>query len=307
MKQLLEKYIRGDASLVEKRLIIEWLDEDQENMKEYEAYRKLYTCLLWNTGTKKGKVNKTYSVRRVLTGTMRVAAILIMGFIGGRMVFNQGQVSYKMQELTVPVGQRAELVLSDGTKVWLNSRSTLKFPDRFAGSSRNVELEGEGYFTVNHDPDLPFIVDAGEYDIRVLGTEFNVKAYRREGLFETSLLEGSVEVLGPGLGSGRSLLPGTMIVKENGELISKPIPDYNYFRWRDGVYCFENESLASLVGKLQLYYDVTIRIEAGSLPDYQFSGKFRISDGIEHALKVLQLKHKFTYTRNDEQNIILIR
>ena len=99
-----------------------------------------------------------------------------------------------MQTVIVPAGQRAELLLADGTKVWLNSRSKLKFPDRFQKDARKVELDGEGYFEVTHQEEAPFTVHTSKYDVKVLGTEFNVKAYKDKEQFETSLLKGSVEV-----------------------------------------------------------------------------------------------------------------
>lgn len=307
MKKLLKKYIRGDATVKEKHDIILWLDKDPKNIQEYEVYRKLYTYLLWNVDKIGKKTEKIVYLRRILVETIKVAVVLFLGIIGGVHFFNHEDIKPEIQKLTVPVGQRAELTLSDGTTVWLNSKSTLKFPDRFNADSRSVELDGEGYFVVSHDSDCPFVVNIGEYNINVLGTEFNVKSYQNDGHFETSLVEGKIEVQGPGLGFGKELLPGTMLMKNEVGFISSFISDYNYFKWREGVFCFENESILSLIEKLQQYYDVVIKIEAKSLPDHRFSGKLRINDGIEHALKVLQLSHEFTYLRNDEQNVIQIK
>ena len=179
-----------------------------------------------------------------------------------------------MQTIHVPAGQRAEVILADGTHVWLNSRSTLKFSEQFSANTRNVELDGEGYFSVQHNEKSPFTVQTPKYTIQVLGTEFNVKAYHNSPLFETALIKGSVEIT---------------------------------FKWKEGLFCFENESIQDLIDKLQLYYDIQIDVQRPSLLQYRYSGKFRIKDGVEHVLKVLQLKHKFTYTKNEEENLIIIK
>lgn len=93
------------------------------------------------------------------------------------------------------------MTLADGTKVWLNSRSSLKFPTNFQGKSRNVILDGEGFFTVAKNKEVPFIVKTKKYDVKVLGTEFNILAYSTDSIWETSLLEGSVEIQTNGKGN----------------------------------------------------------------------------------------------------------
>ena len=111
-------------------------------------------------------------------------------FFGGRMFPDE-----RMQQVVVPAGQRVELRLADGTKVWLNSKSRLEYPSSFGRRSRRVTLCGEGYFEVAHDERKPFVVETGQYDVRVLGTTFNVYAYDNDrAAFETALMEGSVEV-----------------------------------------------------------------------------------------------------------------
>lgn len=103
------------------------------------------------------------------------------------------------------------------------------------------------------------------------------------------------------------LNPNEVALLSNGLLSKKTISDYNYFKWKDGLFCFEKETIENLIKKMQLYYDVTIKVERPALLQYRYSGKFRIKDGIEHVLKVLQLKHKFTYEKDENTNIITIK
>lgn len=96
----------------------------------------------------------------------------------------------------MPAGQRAELTLSDGTKVWLNAKTTFSFPDHFDDHQRNVILDGEAYFDVAHNEKSPFVIQTEKYNVKVLGTEFNVRAYKEDEIyaFETALINGSVEI-----------------------------------------------------------------------------------------------------------------
>lgn len=335
MEELLLRYIRGDASAEEKRQIIDWIEEKPENRRQYFALRKLYDISLWNAeacvteavagpertaaaGVSPEKVSaaaeipyfkptgRGFALRRIATEGAKIAAILLIGFFAARYFFTADPGQPRMQTIRVPAGQRAELTLADGTGVWLNSRSTLTFPDRFEAGKREVELDGEGYFTVTHDRRNPFTVKTAKYDIRVLGTEFNVKAYRESEWFETALLKGSVEIAGAGQAQALRLKPNEIAAAHAGPLQKTTISDYNYFKWKDGLFCFENETVENLIEKMQLYYDIRIEVRRPSLLRHRYSGKFRIKDGIEHVLKVLQLKHKFTYTKDEELNLIII-
>lgn len=308
IETLLQRYIEGRATAAEKEKVVRWLDEDEAHWEEYRALRKLYDLSLWTLSEvpesrRSFWLNSWPVVREVL----KVAAVLLIGFWGASYYFRQPVAEPSWQTVHVPAGQRVELTLSDGTEVWLNSLSTLRFPDRFAEDVRQVELDGEGYFSVKHNEQAPFTVQTADYAVRVLGTEFNVKAYRQSRLFETALIHGSVEVNDHLRSESLRLKPNEVVRNENGHLKKEQLTDLNYFKWKEGLFCFDNETIGSLMEKLELYYDVDIRIQPESpLLAYRYSGKFRIKDGIEHVLKVLQLKHHFVYQIDEENNIIEI-
>lgn len=309
MEELLQRYIKGEVTEDERIRVVVWLDESPDHMDEYIVLRKLYDITLWND-----KVKDPLSIKRrkksllnIGLEIIKIAAIFLIAFVGSHYYLNQHQPASKLQTIHVPAGQRVELTLSDGTDVWLNSSTTLRFPTYFTADSRKVELEGEGYFTVKHDADCPFIVQTEKYAVRVLGTEFNVKAYRGSNSFETALLNGSVEILTPDRKNNIRINPDQMAILLDGKIVTENIPDKNYFKWKEGIFCFENESVASLMEKLELYYDVNIDMQSKALLKDRYSGKFRMKDGIEHVLKVLQLKYKFSYTKNDETNLIVIK
>ncbi len=308
MEELLQRYIRGEVSEEEKQKVASWLDEKPENMREFLALRKLYDISLWQTGTEQKANHKRFvpSIRRIAIEVVKIAAIFLIGFFIIKQSIERETEDIQMQTIHVPTGQRAELTLADGTHVWLNSRSTLKFPNKFGTNNRNVELNGEGFFSVYHDEKRPFTVQTEKYAIHVLGTEFNVKAYHNSSLFETALLKGSVEISSSTMSKRLRLQPNEMAIANQDGLNTFHILDYNYFKWKEGLFCFEDESIQNLIEKLQLYYDIKIDVQQPSLLQHRYSGKFRIKDGIDHVLKVLQLKHKFTYTKNEETNLIVI-
>ena len=309
MKELLQRYIKGEVSEKERLKIASWLDESPENMREFLVLRKLYDISLWQANTDKtNSVKKVhYSIRKIMAEILKIAAIFLIGFWGSKQLQIQQSNKKQMQTIHVPAGQRAEVTLADGTHVWLNSRSTLKFPEQFSANTRNVELDGEGYFSVQHNENSPFTVHTQNHDVQVLGTEFNVKAYHNTSLFETALLKGSVKISSPNLRNGLQLKPNEIVSIENRMLKKSTINNSDYFKWKEGLFCFENESIQDIIKKLELYYDTTIEIQRPSLLKHHYSGKFRIQDGIEHVLKVLQLKHKFTYIKDDDKNLIIIK
>lgn len=309
MKELLKRYIQGDVTSEERRKITRWLDEDSANMREFLALRKLYDISLWQTDLN-GMSGRRPVIRTVWRWTyeiLKVAAILVVGFLLAKTMLKPGSVTAEMQTLHVPPGQRAELTLADGTEVWLNSGTTLRFPDRFDTDNRKVELDGEGYFSVAHDEERPFTVQTGRYAVHALGTEFNVKAYHGSSLFEAALINGRIEISTPGMADNLRLMPDEIASGSEGELHVVSISDYNYFKWTEGLLCFEDETIQSLMEKLELYYDITIDVRQPGLLQHRYTGKFRITDGIDHVLKVLQLKHQFSYKRDEDKNLIIIK
>lgn len=305
---LLQKYISGEASEAEKKQVTEWVQESPDNMREYLAQRKLYDIALWQSKTMEEKPQnkrKIFTLRSAVYSMTKIAAMIAIVFLIAHYWKNKDTEKISYQLIYVPAGQRAELTLADGTKVWLNSRSSLKFPTNFQGKSRNVILDGEGFFTVAKNKEVPFIVKTKKYDVKVLGTEFNILAYSTDSIWETSLLEGSVEIQTNGKRKLR-LEPNTMVRLQGNSLVKQHIKKMEYFRWREGLICFDNISVKEMIEKLKLYYGVDIVINNQEILGNRYTGKFRAGDGIEHVLKVLRLNNRFTYEKDDETNKIII-
>ena len=310
--ELLQKYIAGNATEAEKQRVTKWIQENPENMREYMAQRKLHDMVLWRTepvAEENSREKKHFSLRGVCMEAAKIAAVLAIVLLGTHYWTGKHQVpeDKTWQSIYVPAGQRAELMLADGTKVWLNSRSTLTFPGSFKGNIRNVKLDGEGYFAVTKNVEQPFIVETNKCNVKVLGTELNVMAYAADSVWETSLLEGAVEILVPGSNnSGMRLEPNMMASLKGNRLVKGRIKEADYFLWREGLLCFNDISVRDMIEKLKLYYGVDIVVNNTRILKNRYTGKFRTKDGVEHVLKVLKLNNKFTYTKDDETNVITI-
>lgn len=311
-KELLQKYVEGNVTTEEVETVVDWLDMDEKHVKEFMALHKLHDISVLNQSeNKQGQVKKGRSTlyRRVVIELIKVAAVALI-LMGSKFLFDiitPTEESIQYQTLYVPAGQRAELTLPDNTKVWLNAHSRLVYPVNFQKEKREVVLDGEAYFDVRRNESSPFIVKTKEMDIKVLGTEFNVSAYSETPELKIALLKGHVELQPTDFSRTYLMQPGEQIWYKEGRYVASRIKDMDYFRWKEGLLCFNNQPIKEIMEKLQLYYD--IRIEVGNRPflHEHYSGKFRVKDGVEQVLKVLQLEHKFTYTKDNELNQITIK
>ena len=194
-QEILNRYLTGDASAEEKQMVVRWLDADPQHMREYLALRKLHDITLWQEKPAATVDKKKWLTLPYIREFIKIAAIFLIAVTSVYFLApERGKDTPDLKAIHVPSGQRAELTLGDGTRVCLNSNTTLTFPDHFDRKERRVTLDGEGYFQVAKNDKKPFIVQAKEYEVRVLGTEFNVMMYKDQDFFETVLLKGSVEV-----------------------------------------------------------------------------------------------------------------
>jgi len=228
-------------------------------------------------------------------------------FFWTRALFTQATGMQELNTLYVPAGQRAQLTLHDGTRVWLNAQSTLTYPARFTGKRREVTVEGEAYFDVAENRKRPFVVTTQQLSMEVLGTEFNVYSYPGVDRIKIDLLEGSLAVhskLSPDVNV--TLKPNEQVIVKGEKMFIGEIRDSDYFLWKEGVYAFENERLLDIIEKLQLYYDVTIIVKDPTIFNVRYTGKFRQRDGIDEILKIIQKIQKFHIEKNSETNTITL-
>ena len=171
-----------------------------------------------------------------------------------------------------------------------------------------MELDGEAYFSVTKNEHKPFIVKTARGIVEVTGTDFNVEAYASRNEFETTLMKGEVKVRAsdsPGAEEVR-LTPDRKAVWKDGKLHVEPVEDYSPYRWREGLICFRNGSFVSIMNDFEKYYGVTVQVKNQKVMTSSYTGKFRYTDGIDYALRVLQKDIPFTYKRDEESQTIYI-
>lgn len=225
---------------------------------------------------------------------------------------NDGELIYKSQgqaekneliynTLSTPRGGQYQLTLSDGTRVWLNAASSIRFPVEFLADERRVEITGEVYFDVAHNDHQSFIVHAGSSVIEDLGTAFNVTAYEDEGSVKTTLVEGIVKV------REHILSPGEQAIEDENDHIQilKNVDLDNVVSWKDGFFSFENANLAEIMRVLSRWYNLEVDYENEAGLEKRYSGK------IDRNLTLLQVLEglKLTAQNFDIQpgNKIIIR
>ncbi|WP_321518615.1 FecR family protein [uncultured Bacteroides sp.] len=308
-KETLYNFFNGDATLEQEVQVLAWLDEKPEHHNELLKERKLFDATLLLAKENSLQNRKQVLIPSWVKEVIKVAAVILIT-VGLGFYFVTGERN-KLLALTntikVPAGQRVNITLPDGTKVCMNSHSELQYPTFFAGKNRKVKLKGEAFFDVTHNADMPFIVETNKYNVEVLGTTFDVEAYTDKKEFSTSLLRGKVKVTNNKFPEKEIILyPNEQVYTVNNKLAVRQIPDIEAFNWRDGILSFNGDSFIKLMGKLEKCYDLKIVIRCPA-PQKEFIGKIRISDGIDHALKVLQKNTPFTYKWDDNRRVIYIK
>jgi transmembrane sensor len=251
---------------------------------------------------------------KVLT---RVAAILMLPVLGFGLYMTsryyssrdyQVSVNQAYNEVFSSVDAITKVTLPDGSNVWLNHSSTLKYPAFFHGDSRTVELIGEGYFEVVHNSVIPFIVKAGEIQIVARGTSFNVLAYPDEDRIETSLITGIVEL--QRLNSDGRLIPLfqmkpndlTIYQKGNNRISHSIVEDERYFSWKDGKLIFNKAPMDEVVRKLRRWFNVDIEVKDPKLYELTYTATF-VNETLPQVMELLTLVSPASYSISEREKM----
>ena len=191
--------------------------------------------------------------------------------------------------LSIPRKGEFTLVLSDGTKIWLNSESEVEYPIVFPSGERRIRLQGEAYFQVASDKSSPFIIEMGKVQVQVLGTSFNLRAYQDEEMIQTTLVEGRVCMF---TDKKRILLypneQGAIELK-TGNLVKKQVDVQAYIGWKNGRFIFERQTLEDVMRTLSLWYDVQVVFQSEKARHIEFTGNLRRYDDFGQIVSMLAL------------------
>ena len=306
-KDLLYRFFSSDTSIAEEKAVLDWIDASEENRQEYLAERALFDAMVVNLSEQQFKKKSILSLPRWVRTSLRYAAIIAVAVLSVVTFYHFENIQEGYNTITVPAGQHIELCLADGTKVSLNASSTLRYPSSFHASNREVELTGEAFFDVTHNAKQPFIVKTFRCDVEVLGTKFDVEANPNSKEFSTILVEGSVKVSDRENPSQNVLLsPNQQVSLLDGKLVVDKAPHSDELLWRKGLIAFRDASFTYLLKEFEKYFGVEIQITCKEIPTNLFTGKIRVSDGLDHALWVLMQSSKFSYHYSETKDIIYI-
>ncbi|MGV3508539.1 MAG: FecR family protein [Sphingobacteriaceae bacterium] len=210
--------------------------------------------------------------------------------ITGDVQLNGADLAFNTIE--TPMGGQYQIQLPDGTKIWLNASSSLKFPASFTSiTERKVELRGEAYFEVAHNKSSPFKVTTSNQVVEVLGTHFNVNAYTNEGAVKTTLLEGSVKVVGTSSPNSQMLKPGQQASLKTGKITVNQIDTELAVAWKNDLFMFEHDNIQYIMRMIERWYNVDVQY-VGSIPDDKFGGAVSKFQNVSEVLKTLELTGK---------------
>jgi transmembrane sensor len=233
-----------------------------------------------------GKQIPLDSVKGAITTQGGVTVINMSGLLSYKKTQNTKEVAYNT--ITTSRGNQYQVLLPDGSKVWLNSSSSLRFPTSFTASNREVELTGEGYFEIVHMATTPFRVKTDKEIVEVLGTHFNINDYSDEAVVATTLLEGSVKVTAENSRESVIIKPGQQaVLMNNSQIVTREADINKVMAWKDGWFEFEQADLPTIMRQISRWYDVDIVWE-GKPTSEKFGGRISKSLPLSSILQLLE-------------------
>ncbi len=314
-------YIKGEITSESEILeILDWIESNPENQKTYNHLKNLwvFTGLDHPDNTIipafSFPKNKQIPFRKGLFGSLlKYAAVFILAFTLGAVSLYLINKSEKNQwaslynTIEVPYGERSQVTLYDGTKVWLNSGTKFRYPVAFSEKTRDVNVEGEAYLNVAKDKKHPFIVTAGQLKVKVkvLGTHFNVCAYPEDNEFSATLEEGSINAVNITNGKSVTLVPGEQLIlnRQTNRMQHMQVDTDLFTSWKENLLKFEDAPFDEVIKKMERWYDVKIKVD----PAINTKERYTMTIKTESLREMLQLVSKTTAMKYEikENNVVL--
>jgi transmembrane sensor len=323
-KEIFIKYLNGNCTDEEFEQLLVWIKEEamtisgkrmvQEVWDEFKPdlygdkikYDRLLDIIHHkiniNHNATQTAIRKRPSGNRILQVITRVAAILLLPVLSLLLytkISDTDRYTANSNELEVeaPAGFRMNIEFSDGTKVWLNHGSKLRYPYRFDSNCRKVFLTGEAYFIVANNKNVPFIVGTKNLDIKATGTEFNVSAYPGDDIVETTLVEGQVGIYERGSNIRIKTLESGECIKYNSQKNDCTMESgdiQKYIAWKDGLLVFKNDSIPEIAKKLERWYNVDVKIVNENVKEFTCTATFS-EETLSQVLELMSLPSPVSY------------
>ncbi|MEL7585760.1 MAG: FecR domain-containing protein [Prolixibacteraceae bacterium] len=308
---LLVRYLIGELDRKEEPVFAQWLEESEDHRgllhdseKAWKALAELEKMKAIDERRAFGKVSrklfekKSYGFIQLL---QRVAAVLFIPLLIAFTIYfvvqerKTERYSSVYQEAVCPAGMRSSLVLPDGTRVWLNSGSSIRYP-LHPGKERSVDVTGEVFLDIKKDPEHPFILNAGAIEIEVTGTSFNCLAYPGDDEINTVLVEGSVKIRDRDKNEPIRMEPGEMVSfsKASGKMVRTKTDPEKHIAWKSGKLVFRDDPMDVVIEKLERWYNIDIRIVDREILDYAYTATFE-NETLEQVLRFLELSAPISY------------
>lgn len=325
-EKMLTDFLLGRLDKEKESEVIDWIEESDENRVEFNTIKNMLAFahlahegragsdLLRRkarriTGAESGRLIK--AVLRYAAAVVVTAGVITTLFVYRSANFRE-QLASTYQSVTAPPGQTTDVLLADGSRVLLNSGTSITYPALFASGERQIELNGEAFFEVATDRDNPFIVKAGKIRVKATGTSFNVDAYSDGNEINVTLVEGNVTVKCTDDNYITTLSPGENVRADliNGEYLKSTVDTYFYTSWQQGIITFSNRPLGEIARDLERWYNVEINFARESTRTIRYSGAILKNKPIDQVLEILKLTSHFNYELmidDDKRSIITIK
>jgi transmembrane sensor len=315
IEQIKNKFLRGEADEAELQQLLEWIKQSPANRNELFNEKDIWDAVALLRNTRNYKVenellqfNRSIHIQKKIRfpDWLKIAAMVVIaigiGWLIRGQISNQTKIygSDKLKEIIVPKGQMNQIFLADGTRIWLNSDSKILLPPVFVGNKRSVTLEGEAFFEVAKDKRHPFEVKTEGQVIEVLGTSFNVRAYKGN-IIQTTLTEGKIKLRTAKQETILSPNEQSVVNRSTGKLSVKKVNTNFYDSWKEGRYEFVNENLVNVFKLVERWYDVELIYDANEFSNMYFSGVIRKDKPVSHFLQLLDLTIPVDYKMNGDK------
>ena len=281
-----------------------WLAENWATSAEIDSNTLIETVFIQiQEYQKEHHMKSRFSVTRILKLYQKIAAFLLIPIIGLGILYwvsQSNQSADQYTETIAPRGQKSQIVLADGTKVWLNSDTKIKYPGNFSKNQRDVYLDGEAFFEVSKNERQTFVVHTSGVNVKVLGTKFNVKAYSDENQIETSLFEGKVNLLMTNPSDEtieKEVKPGQSFVysKTDRQLALNRFPQDEINGWKKNQLIFKDDAFSNLVRKIERWYDVKVLYDEKQFDDRRLTVELYEGERLDRLMEIISLALSVNY------------